>query len=728
MSFLFPLYLFGAAAIMLPILLHLRRRPPKDHVEFSSLMFLEKTPERLTRRTRIERWLLLALRCLALLLLALMFGRPFLRSAASLPEMGAGQRVVVLIDASASMRRGDLWTRAVAEADAALKATGPADDVAVAVFQERVEVLRDFTTLANLPGAARADLFRQALAEAKITGPGWRSTRMGDALTEAAGLIADAAARRGMEDQEIVLISDFQEGADRDSLNRFAWPEDVAVRPVAVTVDGDAGNLALHLVAAGMEGEEAEAEGAPKTGDARQARRRVRLTNGRDSEAETFSLAWQGVPESKIEGFLPAGASRVMPVPPRADESRDGVLEISGDGQPFDNRVYLARAQPRPVDILYLAAEVKADDVGSPLFYLSRAMHRTASIDPAVSSATYETIAARPERLKSAQVVVLRCDAATPAALGVALADFAKAGGLVVAIANEGTRSETLQQVTGIAELAVAEAEVRDYAMLSALDFGHPVLAPFAQAQIRDFTKIHTWRHRVLTLPDEAAGQARVFARFDGGAPAWLEIPAPQADGGAATGRVFLFLSGWEPRESQLALSSKFVPLLYAMLGQAGFSAVAEPTRYVGHPIPLPAGETGIGVTLPDGSTVTPGDGATAFNATETPGFYTVTSRDALDQPQSRVHAINLAPSESRTEVADPAVALGDFGVRLESGDSEAPVMATEAQQRRVEAEEKESGQKLWKWFVVAALAILLLETWLAGRRGRVTTAAEATA
>jgi hypothetical protein len=68
-SFLFPLYLLGVAAIAGPILLHLRRRPPKEHMEFSSLMFLAKSPERVTRRTRLEHLLLLALRCLAILLL-----------------------------------------------------------------------------------------------------------------------------------------------------------------------------------------------------------------------------------------------------------------------------------------------------------------------------------------------------------------------------------------------------------------------------------------------------------------------------------------------------------------------------------------------------------------------------------------------------------------------------------------------------------------------------------
>lgn len=716
MSFLFPLYLLGALAIGIPILLHLRRRPPKDHVEFSSLMFLEKTPERLTRRTRLERWLLLALRCLALLLLAGMFGRPFLRSAAVAPDAGAGERVLVLVDASASMRRGELWTRATAEAEKALRDTAVTDDVAVALYDERLRVLRDFASLANLPGAARAESFRQALGEGGIAGPGWLATEMGDALTEAAGTIADADAGRDLEEQSIVLISDFQEGADNDSLNRFAWPEDIAVRPLSVAGDDSPGNLAVHLVAAGVEDSEAASapgESAVASSPDRPARRRVRLTNGRDAEAETFSLAWQGAPESKIEGILPAGASRVLPVPPRPDETVDGVLEISGDEPAFDNRVYVARAQPRPVEILYLAGEAKADDVGSPLFYLSRAMHRTAAIDPSVAALTYASLEGQPDRLKAAQVAVVRCDASLSDPTAAALGDFAKAGGLVVAIANEGATATALRRITGLAELDLREAEVRDYAMLAGLDFQHPILAPFAQAQIRDFTKIHTWRHRELTLPEAAADRVRIIARYDGGSPAWLEVPA-------GAGRVFLFLSGWEPRESQLALSSKFVPLLYAMLAQAGYSAVAEPTRYVGQPLPLPPGETELAVTQPDGSTVRPEAGATAYAGTEMPGFYTIASRDALGQAQSRVYAINLTPAESRTELTDPAVVLGDFGVRLESaGDGEAPAIATESQQRRIEAEEKESGQKLWKWFVVAALAILLLETLVAGRRRR---------
>ena len=60
MSFLTPLYILGLAAVAAPIVFHLIRRSPKGDVPFSSLMFLSPTPPRLTRRSRLDNWLLLA--------------------------------------------------------------------------------------------------------------------------------------------------------------------------------------------------------------------------------------------------------------------------------------------------------------------------------------------------------------------------------------------------------------------------------------------------------------------------------------------------------------------------------------------------------------------------------------------------------------------------------------------------------------------------------------------
>ena len=70
MSFLTPLFLLGGLALALPVIFHLIRRTTRERTVFSSLMFLLPTPPRLTKRSRLEHWLLLLLRCLALALLA----------------------------------------------------------------------------------------------------------------------------------------------------------------------------------------------------------------------------------------------------------------------------------------------------------------------------------------------------------------------------------------------------------------------------------------------------------------------------------------------------------------------------------------------------------------------------------------------------------------------------------------------------------------------------------
>src|SRR5437016_13016039 len=109
MSFLAPLFLFGALAVALPVIFHLIRRTSREKTLFSSLMFLLPTPPRVSRRSRLENIFLLLLRCIVLCLLALGFARPFIqRPVQADPKAGTGKRMVILIDTSTSMRRANL--------------------------------------------------------------------------------------------------------------------------------------------------------------------------------------------------------------------------------------------------------------------------------------------------------------------------------------------------------------------------------------------------------------------------------------------------------------------------------------------------------------------------------------------------------------------------------------------------------------------------------------------
>ena len=108
-------------------------------------MFLTPSPPRLTRRSRLDNILLLLLRGLALTLLAIAFARPFLRRAASeITEDAPQERIAVLVDASASMRREDLWQQAVAAARQAVAEARPLDQIAVYVFDESLRTIASF--------------------------------------------------------------------------------------------------------------------------------------------------------------------------------------------------------------------------------------------------------------------------------------------------------------------------------------------------------------------------------------------------------------------------------------------------------------------------------------------------------------------------------------------------------------------------------------------------------
>jgi hypothetical protein len=242
--------------------------------------------------------------------------------------------------------------------------------------------------------------------------------------------------------------------------------------------------------------------------------------------------------------------------------------------------------------------------------------------------------------------------------------------------------------------------------MLAEIDFRHPLFAPFADPRFSDFTKIHFWKYRRIDTATIAG--TRRLAAFDNGDPAIFEVPVGK-------GRVLVLASGWQPDDSQLALSTKFVPLLYSILEQSG-PAKAAPTQYeVGDLVPLPAGSDAAkesqAIKAPDGSELKLTPGQTNFSQTIMPGIYSL----ALSLPPRRF-AVNLDAAESRT-MPLPLDELERLGAPVSHLGQ---ASAREAEKKlRLQNAELENRQKLWRWFLVATLAVLLIETWLAGRTTR---------
>ena len=106
MNFLSPWMLAGAAAVGVPIALHFFYKARYRKLPWAAMEFLKEAIEQTSRRLKFQEWILLALRCLAILLLALALARPGMQSAGS---TGRGESVdaVLVIDTSYSMGAQD---------------------------------------------------------------------------------------------------------------------------------------------------------------------------------------------------------------------------------------------------------------------------------------------------------------------------------------------------------------------------------------------------------------------------------------------------------------------------------------------------------------------------------------------------------------------------------------------------------------------------------------------
>jgi hypothetical protein len=690
MNFLSPWFLLGAAAIAGPILFHLIRRVVRERMPFSSLMFLNPTPPRVTRRRKLDNLFLLLLRCLVLLLLAAGFARPFFAKDDTTPAAaGENRQIVLLLDTSASMKREGVWDKATAMAARYLEQGRPGDQIAVMTFDRQPRTLISFTEWSAWAADQRASLARQRLT---AVSPGWMGTQLGLALTGATEQFTDdSATGPSISHREVVLITDLQEGAKLDGLQGHEWPRGVKVTVERVEAKPQS-NAGLEILSDA---------GAP-TGDEKSVR--VRLTNARDSNREKFYLNWEtpngtGSASPPMEIYLPPGQTHSFSAPELPAGASAATLHLAGDEVDFDNRSFYLAPESERVTIAWFGSD-PVNDPANLRYYLQRVFPETPRrkveiVSPAAAAAfsagwlNQAAFAVIPHRLADADIPAMR--------------DWLSSGKTALLVLTDGQMGPTLAALTGLPEIQVTEA-AGNFVLLGDIDFSHPLFAPFADPRFSDFAHIHFWKHRRLEIPP--AANARVLAKFDDGSPALAQIPVGR-------GNLLVLASGWNPADSQFAVSSKFPPLMQTMLDWSGAATPARSQFLTGDAIPSPAGA---GATVewqkPDGKKESLAAGA-PFTETDQPGIYTATSGGKV-----RRFAVNLSLDESRTAPMSPDE-LARLGVPLEMT-TDIPVAKAQADQRHLQQTELENRQKLWRWLIAGVLAVtfgeIILGGWLVRR------------
>jgi len=689
MSFLAPLFLFAALTVGFPVVFHLIRRTTRQRTPFSSLMFLFPTPPRLTQRSRLEHILLLLLRCAVICLLAFGFSRPFFRKPVNSAAATAAKRVLLLVDTSASMRRANLWADARDKIQAILRQTSAGDQVGLFTFDRTMKPLMNFDRWTATPLGERVALAMRALAD---TTPGWAATRLDTALLRAAEILADANTKQTPGPGEIVLISDLHEGSHLEALQGAEWPRNVRVS-VELLKPRHVGNASLQVVA------------DPDDGDSKTPPAvRIRVTNASDSRRDQFKIGWARTDGLAFQGnptevYVPPGQSRVTSLPAATADASLNRVVLEGDEEDFDNSVFVLPLQAVRLNVLYLGGEAATDPKQS-LYFLKRAFQETRREIVQVQAHAPSILVSGSEA-ETAHMVIIHCSLA--ANVTTAFRNAAAGGKTILFILKDEAEAQTLAGLLGFNDLTVTEVRPANYAMLGEIDLRDPLFAPFADPRFSDFTGIHFWKYRRVDL--NAIPQARALARFDSGDPALFEVPIGK-------GRILVLTSGWDPQDSQLALSTKFVPLLYSMLETSG-APLTTPARYlVGDIVPLSSSPNAIDlipkIVTPDNHQVSLNPGETNFSGTLIPGIYSLASA----QPPKRF-AVNLDPSESRTAPL-PVDDLEHLGVPLKR--PVPPAWVAAQRNVRLNNAEQENRQKVWRWLIAGALLILLPETWLAGR------------
>lgn len=692
MNFLALAFGLGGLAVALPILFHLIRHSPRTRQEFSSLLFLQPSPPRLTRRSRLDDWLLLLLRAGVISLIALAFMRPFIRDAGLIDERELiGRRVVILLDASASMRHDTLWPRAKELAREALKELRVQDDFAIMLFDESTKLLLPFDDLERRQALeVKQELANKILSEQS---PSWASTNLASGLMEALDLIEkqfdgqNAAMRH-----RIVLISDMQAGASIEAIQEITWPDQVAVN-VRYAIEKPAANATLRLLI--------------DTNNDKKAR--LRVTRSAAPGTEQFQLKWYSEKEAAnlppISIGVPAGTASVAEVD-FPDGIESGHLRLEGDEVGFDNTYYFVRPRASVPHVVYLGDDQPNDAEGA-LYYLSRAL--PGGTEAVEAHPEWERAGDSAQSGKAPDLIVVSKPVTSEQELE--LQRFVADGGTVLVVAADSGIVSSLSSLLKARPVETSDSPTttrdrgsqRDrYRLLIDLDFRHPLLQPFASPQFSNFTKIYFWRTQPVKIDDESVS---VVARFDDDSPAIWETRI-------GTGRVVGLASSWRPEDSQLALSSKFVPLINRVLELNPRQKSVSASLVVGEPWWFPQADVESTVTIirPDGKTETQSTSSDFFAGTDLPGIYHVTIGG-----QSYSFSVNLAAKESDIEIM-PLEKLQSLGIRL--GGSESTAAEIQALQL-LNDRAIESQQKIWKWLIVAALVLIVIETLIAGWRQR---------
>jgi hypothetical protein len=688
LTFLVPLFLLGAAGIIVPIVAHLTRRQRRNVVHFPSLMFLEKIPYQEQRRRRVQHWFLLGLRALALALLALAFARPFLDdSEVGLAASGGPREVVVLIDQSYSMEVGNHLEQAREQATQVFDGLGPLDRASVVAFSQGARVLARSTSDRNS--------LRGALDTLEVSSG---ATSFGPALKVAQTILEESTLSSG----EVYLLSDFQ---------RIGWIGDEGVRlpvgstfiPVPLGEDDVEENLLVTDVLLPRQTVSGRERVTPTA-------RVVRRGGSSPREVSVaLDIDGQEIQQQSVT-LAPDAATAIVFQPFTVSRSHTrGTVRLPSDDLNADNEHHFVVSPGAALTVLIVEG---ANAEPNASLFLRRALEISSDGRFRVNVRRATTI--RPVDLAGTHAVFLN-DVQIDGGSAERVRAFVEAGGGVLVALGEaaGWPASAADLLPGTIGPVQDRLQGRG-GRLGFLQYAHPIFEVFAGPRSGDFTGARFFRARAFQPSDSA----EVLARFDDGSVAMAEQRFGQ-------GKVLVWTNTLDDFWNDLIRQPVYLPFVHRLTEYLGGRTEALPWFTIGQIVDLASPEAlltaglvsseAAGLTegldqvalTPSGTTIPlPAGEGHRYLPLEEHGFYTV--RPPGSEPERPfIMAVNVELEESNL-------------ARMDAEELGAQLMApagTEARSLNIDAaaslqrEDQERRQSLWRWLLIAALALFVAET-----------------
>lgn len=754
-----PLLAVGALSIAGPILIHLLSRRRHRRIRWAAMEFLLEALRRNRRRVKLEQFILLFLRCLAVLLVAMAMARPFVRPGA-LAALGGGGRSehIILLDDSLSMSY-----RSAAGAgggdDVFALARNAAKLIAEAAAEEsEVGAMTLLTTSRpRTPRAAVASLSNENLRRFAAAVDGLAVTQGTSNLSDAFGAIADAVRAAPTQANVVVyVVSDFQrkdwraEGAEEGDRGAVAplvalADEDRPVRLVLVDVAVDASPRNVALV------------------DLRRTQAKSVATVPTRFEAAVANYTDRKIDE--LEMSIRAGRHTLAPVTIRdlgpgqvarepfevafpAEGSQYVEVQLVGASR-FGDGILADNQRIEPVDVaaalrvLMVNGERSGDPYNDEVFLLRTALR------PEGRAASGNEIDVIDEQdlegvdLADYDVVILANVGGITASAARRLETCAEAGGGVIVFAGdqvEAARYNALLYREGRGLLPLPLGDVTESpggadVGIARWDAAHPVMRAFADelaAVLKKarFTAFVKTGERVPTTmaatapgagdADDAAPAARVLARLSDADETPLMV-----ERAFGRGRCIFVGTSADQEWNDWATSFSYLPMMMELVQYAARPSAASAVAAVGSVLECAVDESSVRPSArlrtpqypveaeaPIAAVLEAGEAKFRYADTQRSGLYRFELSDAGDRPLTRFGAVYCPPAESnltratRTELESVCAGLGMKYV------SDLAALSRDSSAARVE---------IWWPLLMAAIVMFMSEhvlAWWFGTRG----------